>query len=396
MTRRSLAITLTGMSRRRSSDSGAGSSGSGASRSGSGVGRSGAGVADSGAQTVIGVDVGGTKIEIAAMRDGALTEAAIVRTEQTNQQAFIEQLHTAIRKAVDAAGQRVAAVGLGIPSVIEFATGRVRSSVNVPLRDVPLREVMQERLDGLPVYVDNDATCAALAEAYDDQGRVASPNLVIFTVGTGVGGGIVIDGQPYRGVTGAAAELGHTIVGLELIEGARAASAVRDGTGASGGFPRRGSLESLASGRALDELARRTAATHAGSALAQIAAAGQPVSGRDLVAAAHEGDPQAAAAISLLGERLGVGIANAINTLDPEVVAIAGGASEAGQLLLDAARNSAWRFVLPGVGTRTEIRLARAGPEAGVRGAALLARLELARADAPRPFATSGATPTTI
>jgi glucokinase len=357
---------------------------------------SGVGGSEPGAHTVIGVDVGGTKIEIAAMREGVLSETAAVRTEQTNQQAFIEQLHGAIREAVDGAGQQVAAVGLGIPSVIEFATGRVRSSVNVPLRDVPMREVMQDRLDGLPVYVDNDATCAALAEAYDDAGQVATPNLVTFTVGTGVGGGIVIDGRPYRGVTGAAAELGHTIVGLELGEGARAASALRDGTGASGGFPRRGSLESLASGRALDELARRTATTHAGSALAQIAAAGQPVSGRDLVAAAHDGDPQAAAAISLLGERLGVGIANAINTLDPEVVAIGGGASEAGQLLLDAARNSAWRFVLPGVGTRTEIRLARSGPQAGVRGAALLARLELGRTEAPRSLPATDATPTTI
>jgi glucokinase len=203
-------------------------------------------------------------------------------------------------------------------------------------------------------------------------------------VGTGVGGGIVIDGQPYRGATGAAGELGHTIVGLDLREGAGAASANADTADASGDFPRRGSLESLASGRALDELARSTAAVHTGSALAQLAAAGRAVSGPDLVAAAHDGDPQAAAAISLLGERLGVGIANAINTFDPEVVVIGGGASEAGELLLDAARNSAWRFVLPGVGTRTEIRLARSRAAAGVRGAALLASLELARSGAHR------------
>jgi glucokinase len=333
-------------------------------------------------QAVIGADVGGTKIEIALMSDGAFGEGALVRTEHANQDAFLDQLHAAIQKAVDAAPQRVAAVGVGIPSVIEFATGRVHSSVNVPLSDVPMREVLEARLEGLPVYVDNDATCAALAEAHDERGRLVTPNLVILTVGTGVGGGIVIDGQPYRGTTGAAGELGHTIVGLDLTEGARAASAHANGASGGGDFPRQGSLESLASGSALDELARSTAATHTGSALAQLAAAGQTVSGPDLVAAARDGDPQAAAAISLLGERLGVGIANVINTFDPEVVAIGGGASQAGELLLDAARNSAWRFVLPGVGTRTEIRLARSGPSAGVRGAALLASLELARSGA--------------
>jgi glucokinase len=334
---------------------------------------------DPGLGAFIGVDVGGTKIAIAAMRNGAFGEPVLASTEVAGQEALIAQLAQGIRGAMGLVGEPVSAVGLGIPSVVEFATGSVRASVNVPLRDVPLREVLEERLEGVAVYVDNDATCAAIAEAHDEHGQLATPNLVMLTVGTGVGGGIVIDGLPYRGATGAAGELGHTIVGLDLREGASAEAAHPHAPGAPGEFPRRGSLEALSSGHALDELARLSAAANPNSALGELALKGQEVSGRDVLNAARAGDPHALVALKLLGERLGVGVANAINTFDPDVVAIGGGVSSAGELLLDAARASARRFVLPGAGTRTEVRLARSGPQAGVHGAALLASLELAR-----------------
>ena len=107
-----------------------------------------------------------------------------------------------------------------------------------------------------------------------------------------------------------------------------------------------------------------------------MAAGGEQVAGPDAVSAAFDGDPVAIGVIRVLGERLGIGIANAINTLDPDVVAIGGGASAAGELLLEPARETALAYVLPGVGTQTEIRLARRGPEAGVLGAALLAATE--------------------
>ena len=237
-----------------------------------------------------------------------------------------------------------------MPSVVDWETGRIRSSVNIPLHDVPLRDVLRERL-GVPVYVDNDATCAALAEAYDDDGALVARHLVMFTVGTGVGGGIVIHGRVYRGATGAAAELGHTLVGAEL---RRAPFAHGDD------FPQSGSLESLASGSALNELA---------------AECGAPP-GR-VIDAARDGDAGARAAIELLGRRLGIGIANAINIFDPDLVVVGGGVSAAGEMLLAPAREEAGRYRLTGVGTRTEIRRARYGPLAGVRGAALLAGHEL-------------------
>ena len=294
---------------------------------------------------LIGVDVGGTKVSVAVLSDGALSEPDIEPTNLDSPDALLDQLVAAIRRV--GGDEMPAAVGIGLPSVIDWETGAVRSSVNIPLRDVPLREVLRERL-GVPVYVDNDASVAALAEAHDAGVR----NLVMFTIGTGVGGGVVIDGRVFRGTTGAAPELGHWVIAADLSAGS---PEHRDR------FPQPGSLEALASGTALDALGRERGFAD----------------GRDVVDAAFEGDAKACEALALLGHRLGVGIANAINAFEPELVAIGGGVSRAGDLLLAPAREGALPFVLPGVGTRTEICLARTGPEAGVRGAALLAGLEL-------------------
>ncbi len=311
--------------------------------------------------TTIGLDVGGTKIATARLEGATLAARDLVTTEKGGTDALLDQVVARIEALRTPA---VAAVGLGVPSVVEFATGLARSSVNVPFQDVPLRSVLRERLD-LPVYVDNDATVAALAEAHDGE-RIVVRDLIAFTVGTGVGAGLVLGGRVYRGATGAAGEAGHQIIGLDLGRGAPAA----------GAFPQPGSLEALASGGALGELAR-AAATGTG-ALARRAAEGRALTGVDAVEAARAGDPEALGALRILGERLGVGIANAINLLDPLEVVIGGGvAAAAGELLLAPAREAAARFVLPGVGERTEIRLARHGADAGVLGAALLARLEL-------------------
>jgi glucokinase len=310
----------------------------------------------------IGIDVGGTKVAVASLQDGVLSQAALERTRTESTDELVEQLVATI-EGVRTADAR--AVGIGVPSVIEFSTGRIRHSVNIPLRDVPLRHLLTERV-GLPVFVDNDANCAALAEAYED-GRIAVEHLVMFTVGTGVGGGVVLNGRIYRGATGAAPELGHIIIGLDLTNGAPEA----------GEFPQPGSLETMASGRALDRLALDAAREHPGSALGRRLAADGEVSGIDAVDAAQAGDGVAQQVVRRLGERLGIGIANAINLFDPLEVAIGGGVSRAGALLLEPAAEVARRFTLPGVGTETQIRLARRGTAAGVMGAALIAAQEI-------------------
>ena len=165
--------------------------------------------------------------------------------------------------AVAEVGGAPDAIGIGVPSQVEFATGTVLSSVNIPLEGVPLREELGKRF-GMPVFVDNDANCAALAEAQ----LVPDPpaqHLVMLTLGTGVGGGIVIDGRIERGHTGLGAELGHVI-----LDGETALAATEPG------FPRPGSLEWICSGTGLERAATE--------------AAGYPrCSGREAVKAGREG-----------------------------------------------------------------------------------------------------------
>jgi glucokinase len=316
---------------------------------------------------LIGVDVGGTKVAVATLEDARLSDSLVRPTDVSSADGLVEEIVAGIEGARSA---RTAGVGVGVPSVVEFATGRARSSVNLHLADFDLRDALRERV-GLPVFVDNDATVAALAEAFDESGRPVVQNLVMFTVGTGIGGGLVLGGKVYRGATGAAGELGHTLVGVDL----------RQGVPPSLEFPQRGTLESLVSGRILDHQAAKIAADSPSSALGKLAAGGRDVDGHDAVEAAKGGDPEAIEALRALGERLGIGIANALNTFDPDEVVVGGGVSTAGELLLGPAREVARRFALPGVGERTEIRLARHGRQAGVRGAALLAGLELAGSD---------------
>src|SRR5919198_4547840 len=154
----------------------------------------------------IGVDVGGTKVSVAALEDGVLSEPALRPTVLTSSDALVDQLAEAIEDAGPAD-----AVGLGVPSVIDFATGTARTSVNIPLQGVPLRQLLTERVD-IPTFVDNDATVAALAEAHDDDLNLIAESLVMITVGTGVGGGIIIGGGIYPGGTRAAPPPGPIII----------------------------------------------------------------------------------------------------------------------------------------------------------------------------------------
>ncbi len=298
----------------------------------------------------LGIDLGGTKIAAAILRDGILGGSHLHPTERSSAEALLDQIVTIAAELRDA---ELEAVGIGIPSVVDFATGRAVSSVNIPLVDVPLRAELSERL-GVPVFVDNDATVAALAEAHDKDLRLVARNLVMFTLGTGFGGGLVLGGRIYRGATGAAAEVGHMLVAVDVSNGVPAPS----------GFPQPGSIESLAAGRALDRLAY---------------AIGFEGGGPDAVQAARDGDPEAGAIVERWARLVGIAIANAINIFDPDEVVLGGGAASAAELLLGPARETALVYVLPGVGSTTRIRLARHGVRAGVLGAALLAAHELSQ-----------------
>jgi glucokinase len=312
----------------------------------------------------VGVDVGGTKIAAAAISGTTVVESH-ERPTVLEADAILEEIACAAREVMDVADGDVAAVGVGVPSQIHFATGRVMASVNIPLAGVELRQELGSRL-GLPVYVDNDANCAALAEAYLAEGGPAR-HLLMYTIGTGVGGGVVIDGRVFRGATGLGAELGHTVIQA-------------DGPECPGNCPNRGCMEALCSGLALERDATALGKARPDSPLGQIVGEKGRVTGRDTVAAARSGDPDALGLLEQLGTWLGVGISNAINVFEPEWVVIGGGLSSAGDLFLDRAVEEARARALPAGLPGVRISLAHGGPAAGVIGAALLASHEYARA----------------
>lgn len=293
-------------------------------------------------RTTIGVDVGGTKVAVATLDGAALSASTHEPTELRSTEALLDQL----TRVIQASGP-ADAVGLGLPSAVDAATGTVRDSVNIPLTNVPIRDELTQRL-GMPVVVANDAQVAGLSEAYDDNLQLTANSLILLTIGTGVGGAIILGGEIYLGATGAAGHLGHQLIAAQFENGTPVSSEEP---------PQPGTLESLAAGRALDALARERGYD----------------GGRAVVAAAEQGAAEAVEALRILGNRIGLGIANAINVFDPDEVVIGGGVSAAGELLLAPARETAQQFTLSGLGTRTTIRMARHGQDAGVRGAALLA-----------------------
>ncbi len=324
--------------------------------------------------SVIGIDLRAPNVAVAQLRERQLGEALVRPTERSEPAPLIDQLAAMV---MSARTEDVVGVGIGVPRIVEFESGRVLSTsrpaspatngaVELPLADVPLRRVLEERL-GVPVFVDNDANVAALAEAHNEELDLVARHLVMFTFGTHVGGGLVLGGRIYRGATGAAGELGHTILGLDL------AGAVP----APMGFPQPGSLEFVTAGHALDRLATVASRVHPKSALARLRAEGKPVLGAHVVEAALDGDESAARMVEIWGQRIGIGVANAIHSFDPEEVVIGGDAARAGAPLLEPVRRVALEYLLPGLGAQTAIRLPRHRVHAGVLGAALLARGEL-------------------
>lgn len=312
---------------------------------------------------VVGVDVGGTKVAAGLVEGGAVRAAVEHPTPLDSSEALVDAVEAAVAEVVEAGGTGIAAIGVGVPSQIDFASGTIVASVNIPLAGVALAAELSERL-GMPAYVDNDANCAALAEAHAVEGGPAS-HLVMYTLGTGVGGGVVIDGQIFRGATGLGAELGHAVIQY-------------DGPPCPGTCPNRGCLEALCSGTALEREAAAIARDQPDSALGRAAAAAGGVArGRDVVTAAEAGDAQALELFDRLGMLLGVGISGAINTFEPQHVVIGGGLSRAANLFFDRAEAEARLRALPALAERVSISLARAGADAGLVGAGLLALHEL-------------------
>ena len=328
------------------------------------------------APRVIGVDLGGTKLLAGAVDPALGVHHRVQRTVVgLDQQALLDVAVQVVTETIAAAGAPVQAVGFGIPVLIDRATGRAVVGVNTLLHDIAFADVMTQRL-GVPVFVDNDGNCAALAEHRAGACRGYSEAIVV-TLGTGIAGGLILRDEIYRGALGAAGELGHMVIEF-------------DGPACHGNCPNHGCAEVYASGTALVEEARRLAAARPQSELTQVLASEPAVAGPLITELAQNGDEAALEAITLIGSRLGIVLANLINIFNPQVIAIGGGVIGAGELLLAPARAVVAERVLPFLTDSMEIVAARFGVEAGMVGAAALAYHELARSTAVAELSASG------
>ena len=291
---------------------------------------------------VIGVDVGGTKILAAVVsRDGSLRLRLERPSDHSSQDALLAELDSLVEELHRAEPEAVA-LGFGVPSRIDQRSGHALKSVNIPLEGVDLRDRMREQ-HGLPVALDNDANAAAIAEWQVGAARGAR-NVVMLTLGTGVGGGLILDGRPYRGATGSGAELGHIVL---------------EPGGPPCGCGGHGHLESFAAGPAADRVARSLY--------------GDGSDAHELVRRGRDGEPEAVEALAGIGRYLGSGIATFVNVFEPELVVVGGGFGDAGELLLGPAREVVAVEGLEPARDNVRIVEAELGIEAGVIGAGMVA-----------------------
>jgi glucokinase len=289
-------------------------------------------------ERVIGVDIGGTKILAGVVdRQGHVEHRREHPTPTASEDEFLAGLEAAVEELL---GDEIAAIGFGIPSPIDQRTGRALQAVNLPLTDIDFRDRMKERF-GLPVGIENDANAATYAEFRFGAARDVD-SMVMLTLGTGCGGGAVIDGQLFRGW----AEFGHIVI-------------VYDGLPCQGSCTGRGHLEPYVTGVAAGKLAAEEF--------------GPAVDAHRLVRLANEGEPRAIEILDGIGRHLGAGIGSLVNIFNPDLVVIGGGFAAAGDFVLDPAREILRREALARAGYRVPIVRAELGTAAGLIGAGLVA-----------------------
>ena len=309
------------------------------------------------AECVIGVDLGGTKLLAGVVDSDLVVRHRAFRPSPRS--GALDAIEEVVRELVQVSDVPVEAVGMGIPSLMDRDRGTAMWTNHLDLRDAAVRDLMAERI-GLPVAVDNDANAALLAEHQAGAAKGAA-HAVMLTLGTGIGGAVVAAGRLLRGAHGTAGEFGHLVVD-------------KDGPPCPGNCPNHGCLEALASGTALAREGERAAREAPDSALGRELARGRDITGALVTELAHDGDEAAVGAVSLVGRNLGVGLAGIANVLDPEVIVIGGGVIGAGELLLGPARDELAARALPPVAATVRVEAAHFGDEAGMLGAALLAR----------------------
>ncbi len=311
----------------------------------------------------IGLDVGGTTFKAGVVtEDGRIMhkEAMPTGIERPYQKIIADMAALCMKVAKDAGVpmEEIQSIGVGVPGLFDNKTGRIPFCTNLGWHDIPFVEEMKKHLD-TPVYGDNDATVAGLAESVAGVSAGVRDSVFI-TLGTGVGGGIIIDGKPYSGAHGCGSEIGHMMIHMG---GERCTC---------GNY---GCFERYASATAIIREAQKALAEHPESSM-MAACGGDPdrLNAKLVIDAAKAGDPTAKAVFDGYVQGLAVGIINIINMLDPEIIVLGGGVSAAGEFLLDAVREAVKPMVFFKTMPYARIELARLGNDAGIIGAAMLGR----------------------
>jgi glucokinase len=312
-------------------------------------------------RSVLGVDVGGTKVGVAPVDGaGAVLAPPLVEASETGYtEAFLSGLEGTLRRALDEfKGFDPGAVGLACAGTVDVDGGVVVTSPNLPLVKVPVGQILRDAL-GIPVVLENDVNAAVQAEVAVGA-AVGLKHVVMLTLGTGVGGGLVLNGQIYRGANGGAGELGHTVVQMGALP-------CRCGT--------RGCLEMYASGPALVRYASARARDPEMDPKGTILALREQgrLTGETVAQLALQGYPGALEAVDQLAGWLGVGLVNITNTFDPEMIVVGGGVGALGELLLGPAREYLGKNAMAPGRDRVRVASATLGNQAGLVGAALAA-----------------------
>jgi glucokinase len=308
---------------------------------------------------VIGIDAGGTKLLGGVVDEQMVVHHRVHRTWRGAERQETLDILTGAVDEIRAAAADVEAIGFGVPALVEWETGISRWSNHLPALDgVPFRDLMSERL-GLPVVVDNDGNASMLAEARSGAAQ-GTRHAVMVSLGTGIGGGLLVNGEVYRGATGVGAELGHVVLQLH-------------GPDCPGDCPGQGCFEALVSGNAIGREGLRVAEEHPDSQLGRRLSEHREISGGLVTELAHDGDPLAREVLDEVGRRLGYGLVGLVNTFNPEVIVIGGGAARGGDMLLEPARAVVAERALEPAREVVRIVPAHYGDEAGMMGAALLA-----------------------
>jgi glucokinase len=307
----------------------------------------------------VGVDLGGTNIRAAVFDDGMNILGRSERQTQAQEGAdeVIRRVAACVREALETASVaegEVAGVGVGAAGLTDWRTGVVVLASNLGWRDVPLKERLEQELDGLRVEADKDTNVAALAEARLGAGREFRHFLYV-TAGTGIGGGLILDGTLYRGATGGAGDIGHVVV---------------DPDGPRCGCGDHGCVEVFSSGAGMVDRAREMLA--GGEEAASSAMSIEVLTTETIFEAAREGDAVAARVVETAGRALGLVLADYVNINNPEAIVLGGGVVRAGRAYMDPVERELRQRALPALGEIVKLVPPELGDDVGVTGAALL------------------------